>query len=168
MDVRDLLGHMRDTPSDRAVARDTGFDRRTVRRYRAWALAQGFLTDPLPALELLHTQLATTLPDPLPPQNASTVEPYRTLVTALREQGVEIRAIWQRLQERGYTGSYPSVHRFVQRLDPRAPDACHVQNYSAHLLQRYLAYPPSPLTPGVHSGHPHSLHRISLPCSEPS
>ncbi|NTV88345.1 MAG: IS21 family transposase, partial [Burkholderiaceae bacterium] len=123
MDVRDLLRHMRDNPSDRAVARDTGFDRRTVRRYRTWALAQGFLTDPLPALEVLHTQLAMTLPDPLPPQNASTVEPYRELVTALRDQDVEIRAIWQRLQERGYTGSYPSVHRFVQRLDPRAPDA---------------------------------------------
>ena len=122
MDVRDLLRHIRDNPSDRAVARDTSFDRRTVRRYRIWAEAQGLLTDPLPSLEHLHAQLATTLPDPLPPQNTSSVEPYRDLVVALRDQHVEVAAIWQRLKERGYTGSYPSVHRFVQRLEPSTPD----------------------------------------------
>ena len=123
MDVRDLLRHMRNDPSDRAVARDTGFDRRTVHRYRTWAEAQGVLTDPLPSLEELHARLAATLPDPLPPQNTSSVEPYRDLVVALRDQNVEVAAIWQRLKERGYTGSYPSVHRFVQRLDPRPLDA---------------------------------------------
>jgi transposase len=94
-----------------------------VHRYRTWAEAQGVLTDPLPSLEELHLRLSATLPDPLPPQNTSSVEPYRDLVVVLRDQNVEVAAIWQRLKERGYTGSYPSVHRFVQRLDPRPLDA---------------------------------------------
>jgi transposase len=67
--------------------------------------------------------VATTLSLPPPPQNVSGVEPYRAVVVELRRQGVEIAAILQRLRERGYTGSYPSVYRFVKRLAPDAPAA---------------------------------------------
>ena len=123
MDLRHLLLHLRDTPSDRAVSRETGFNRRTVQRYRTWATTHGLLTDPLPSLEELHAQAAATFPQARPPQNVSSVEPYRELVVQLRAQGVEIRALWHRLKEQGYTGSYPSVHRFVRALEPRAPDA---------------------------------------------
>jgi transposase len=123
MDLRDLLLHLRDQPSDRAIQRDTGLNRRTIQRYRRWATAQGLLTDPLPPLEVVQAQAATTLTPPPPPQNISTVEPYRGLVLTLRQQGVEIAAIYQRLRERGYSGSYPSVYRFVRALEPRLPDA---------------------------------------------
>jgi transposase len=34
---------------------------------------------------------------------------------------VEIAAIWQRLQEQGYAGSYGAVYRFVRRLEPLTP-----------------------------------------------
>jgi len=53
-----------------------------------------------------------------PPQNVSSVEPYRELVKKLRKDGVEIAAIRERLRERGYTGSYSSVHSFVRNLEP--------------------------------------------------
>lgn len=123
MDIRELVRLMRDEPSNRALSRDIGFDRRTIARYRAWATEQGLFAGPLPSLEELHIRLAATLPDPLPPQNISTVAPFRDVVLELRRQKVEVKAIWQRLQERGYTGSYPAVHRFVQRLEARLPDA---------------------------------------------
>jgi hypothetical protein len=36
MDLRTLLVHIRENPSDRAIARDLGLDRRTVGRYRLY------------------------------------------------------------------------------------------------------------------------------------
>jgi transposase len=44
------------------------------------------------------------------------------VIEKLRAAKVEVTAIHQRLQERGYTGSYSSVRRFVQRLEPSSPE----------------------------------------------
>jgi transposase len=123
MDLSNLLLHLRDNPSDRAVARDTGLNRRTVQTYRIWATAQQLLTDPLPSRTTIQAARAATFPTTPPPQNVSTVEPYRDLVVAWRAQGVDVMAIWQRLQEHGFTGHYSSVHRFVRTLEPSLPDA---------------------------------------------
>jgi transposase len=105
------------------VQRDTGLDRRTIQRYRAWAGAQGLLTGPLPTLEELQGLAAQTLTAPPPPQMVSSVEPFRTVVVELRAQGAEMAAIWERLKERGYTGSYSSIRRFVRTLEPQPPEA---------------------------------------------
>jgi len=51
------------------------------------------------------------------------VEPYHDIVAKLHKEGVEIAAIRERLKERGYSGSYSAVYRFVRRLDPRRPEA---------------------------------------------
>lgn len=123
MNIRELLRHLRASDSDRAVQRATGIDRRTVQRYRAWAIEQQLLSGPLPGLAELQQLVAATLSAPLPPQMVSTVEPYRDLVVRLRAQGVEMAAIWGRLQERGYSGSYSAIRRFVRTLEPREPDA---------------------------------------------
>ncbi|MDY7075576.1 MAG: PIN domain-containing protein, partial [Chloroflexota bacterium] len=58
-----------------------------------------------------------------PPQNTSSVEPYRDLVTQLLKENVEIAAIKCRLEERGYTGSYSAVRRFVRKIKPHTPEA---------------------------------------------
>ena len=123
MDIRELLRHIQANPSDRGVQREIGVHRQTVRRYREWAAEQGLLSGPLPPLEGLQALLEATLPNPKAPQNVSSVEPYRDIVTQLRKEGVEIAAIYQRLKERGYTGSYSSVRRFVRRIDPRPLEA---------------------------------------------
>jgi transposase len=123
MDIRELLRHLRANDSDRAVARDTAIDRRTVQRYRAWAAAQGLLTGPLPPLEQLQRLLEQTLTSPAPPQMVSSVEPFRAVVVELRAQATEMAAIWERLKERGYTGSYSSIRRFVRQLEPKQPQA---------------------------------------------
>jgi transposase len=122
MDIRELLLHIQAHASNRQVERDTGIDRRTVKRYRDWATAQGLLAEPLPPLEDLQALLDLTLPEPVPPQNESSVEPYRELVTQLVKENVEIAAIHCRLAERGYTGSYSAVYRFVNNIRPHLPD----------------------------------------------
>jgi transposase len=122
MDIRELLVHIRAEPSNRQVARDIGVDRRTVQRYREWAQAQGLLTGPLASLAELQVRLEQTMPQRQPPQNISSIEPYRELVEQLVRENIEAAAIHCRLTERGYTGSYSAVHRFVSKLRPHTPD----------------------------------------------
>ncbi|MDP9454162.1 MAG: IS21 family transposase [Actinomycetota bacterium] len=122
MDLREVLRHLQTTTNLSAIQRATGLNRRTLMRYRAWATEQGLLTGPLPPLEDLQRLAARTLAPPSPPQTVSTVEPYRDLVVALHARGVEGTAIWQRLGERGHTGSLSSIYRFLHQLAPPVPD----------------------------------------------
>jgi transposase len=51
-------------------------------------------------------------------------EPFRARIEALRRDGVELQAIFQRLKaENGYTGSYSALYRYVRHLEDRAPTA---------------------------------------------
>jgi transposase len=119
LDIRELLLQLRKHASDRAVAHKLNLHRQTVKRYRIWAHAQGLLDgQPLPGLGELEKLVQATLPEKPPPQNISVVEPYRDLVQELRRQKTEMTAIHARLTERGFTGSYSSVRRFVHTLEP--------------------------------------------------
>jgi len=119
MDIRELLTQIRANASDRQIHRDTGVARRTIKRYREWAQEQGLLEGDWPPLDELVGLFNQTLPVPTPPQNTSSVEPYRVMVKQLVDQNVEIAAQYQRLQERGYSGSYSAVYRFVRTLKPK-------------------------------------------------
>lgn len=122
LDIRELLLQLRKHPSDRAVAQQLNLHRQTVKRYRTWAQAHGLLDQqPLPSLGELEQLVLATLPEKPPPQNISSVEPYREVVQALRRQKTEMTAIHARLTERGFTGSYSAVRRFVHVLEPKAP-----------------------------------------------
>jgi transposase len=123
MEIQEILRRLRAGDSDRAIHRALGMHRETVKKYRVWATEQGLLTGELPSVAELHQLLATTLPNSAPPQNVSSVEPYRQLVVKLRSEGVEVAALHARLQERGYSGSYAAVWRFVRQLEPVTPDA---------------------------------------------
>lgn len=123
MDVYDLLTHLRATRSDRQVTRDTGCARSTVSRYRQWAQEQGLLDGDPPPPDVVQHLIHQTLPKLEPPQNTSSVEPYAETVKKLRKKKVEVRAIFLRLRERGFTGSYSAVYRFVRKLEPRDPEA---------------------------------------------
>ena len=119
MDIREILRRLQAGQSNRAIARATGINRKTVGRYRAWAAKHGLLSGPLPPLGELHQLVEDTLKSSPPRQNVSSVEPYRKQVEKLRQENVEIAAIYERLKERGYSGSYSSVHRFVRNLEPK-------------------------------------------------
>ncbi len=123
MDIREMLRLMQRNQSNRKIAAVLQINRKTVDKYYALALEKGLLNRELPALEELERLLKKALPERKPPQVVSSVEPYRETVTKLRQQGVEIAAIRQRLRERyGYQGSYAAVWRFVNKLEDRQPE----------------------------------------------
>ena len=122
LDIRELLRHLREGRSDRAIHQALGLGRPTISKYRRWAEQEGLLTGPLPALIELQARLKASQP-PSPPQTVSTVEPYRATVLTLLEQGLETEAIYQRLKEQhGFPGQYQAVWRFVRKLEPARPD----------------------------------------------
>jgi len=123
MDIREILAHMRAGSSNRQMERDLRIDRRTAGRYREWAEEQGLLKGKLPEIEKLQALLESTLPDKQPPQNISTVEPYREVVEKLVKEKVEAKAIYHRLGERGFKGSYSAVYRFVRGIKGQKLDA---------------------------------------------
>jgi len=116
VDIRAILMQLRAGVSQRQIERELKINRRTVKKYRQWAERHGLLTGELPALEELQALLAKTMPETQPPQNVSTVERYRALAEKLVNEKVETMAIYQRLQEKGFTGTYMAVYRFVRQL----------------------------------------------------
>lgn len=116
--IRDIVYRLQQGQSERQIARDVGISRVTVRKYRQVAEGGGYLAhrERVPSRTELAEQLG---PAPRPPQNVSSVEPYREVVERLLEAGVELTAILARLREQhGYRGSYSSVQRFVRQLRP--------------------------------------------------
>lgn len=116
MDIRAILMQLRAGLSQRQIERELKLNRRTVKKYRKWAAQHGLLAGELPPLEELQALLAQTMPGSPPPQNVSTVESYRAVVEKLVNEKVETRAIYQRLQEQGFEGSYMAVYRFVRQF----------------------------------------------------
>jgi transposase len=116
VNIRAMLMQLRAGVSQRQIARELKVDRRTVKKYRHWAQRHGLLSGALPPLEELQALLAQTMPEGQPPQNVSTVASYRALVEKLVKEKVETKAIYQRLQEKGFSGSYMAVYRFVRQL----------------------------------------------------
>ena len=116
--ILDIIYRLRAGQSQRAIVRDLGYARDTVRRYAKWAQKMGYLapSSDLPKLEDLQVEL----PAPHRMSNISSVEPYRDVVKAFLDQGVEMAPIHKRLvRNHGYTGSYTSVRRFVASLLPK-------------------------------------------------
>jgi transposase len=122
-DIRELLRHLREGRSARAIHRALGLGRPTIAKYRRWAEQEGLLSGPLPSLAEVQARLQASLP-PAPPQTVSSVEPHRAAVLDLLARGLEIEALYQRLREdHGFTGKYSAVWRFVRKLEPQRPEA---------------------------------------------
>ena len=119
MDIREMLRHIREERSDRQIGKDLEVDRRTVKRYRQWAQAQGLLEGDLPDHQSLLKLLDETLPEKQPPQNSSQAAPYRARIEQLLKEKVKVTAIYDRLREQGYQGSYISVLRLARKIAPK-------------------------------------------------
>ncbi len=119
VDMLEILRLVRAGESNSTIAQVLGCNRRTVIKYRQWLTAQGLLEGPLPTAGALQRLLTTTLPPVLPPQQRSSLAPYREEIRTLREQGVEFAAIRVRLEERhGHPVSYTAVRRLAAHLTP--------------------------------------------------
>ncbi len=124
MEIREMIRHIREGRSDRQIGKDLGMDRRTVKRYRKWAEEQGLLIGELPDHESLLKRLDATMAEKVPPQNSSTAERYRGRIEALLKEKVKVTAIYDRLKEQGYQGSYASVLRLARRIEPKEVESC--------------------------------------------
>jgi transposase len=121
--IQDIVRRIQLGESERRIAKDMKISRGTVHKYHEIAKEKGYLekTDAQPSESELKEALG---PGVQAPRQVSTVEPYREAIRDWLKQGVEMTAIWQRLQENfGYTGGYSSIRRFVHRLEPVEPEA---------------------------------------------
>lgn len=106
---RQVLARLRAGDTDREVSRCGLMGREKVAALRALAAEQGWLEPdhPLPDEAELATLLA---PARRAASTVSSVEPWRALVTAWVEEGVQGTTIHAALRRNhGYTGSYVSV-----------------------------------------------------------
>lgn len=114
--IEEVLERSRRGESDRAIARDLGLSRVTVRKYREAVVG---LDEEAKGVQLERW----SKPETRPPQTISTLKPYETVVEGMLEKGMELRTIHDRLRDdHGYDGSYSSVRRFVARQHPQEPD----------------------------------------------
>jgi transposase len=120
--LREVIYRLRAGESQRRVAKDLCISRTTVSKYYGWAEAQGYLDASCPLPD--DATLAAALGEPpQPPCVESSVEPYHEIVQSWVDQGVEMTAIWQHLQDDYYySGSYSAVRRFVSKLRSTAPE----------------------------------------------
>jgi transposase len=120
--IQDIIRRLQLGESERRIALDMHISRKTVRKYHEIAKEKKCLENAggLPGDRELLEMLG---PGVQAPKQASTVEPYRATIQEWVKQGIEMTAIWLRLQENyGYKGGYSSVRRFVHRLEPIEPE----------------------------------------------
>ena len=120
MDMEVLLGLLREGRSDRNIANTMKLDRRTVKKYRVFSEAEGWLSGALPELAEIHQQVKRKLHR----QRGRRRElgEWETAIKELYEKGVAARIIHQRLeQEAGYELSETQVRRYVQTLKKANP-----------------------------------------------
>jgi transposase len=121
--IQDIIRRLQLGESERRIAQDMRISRPTVHKYHEIAKQKGYLgqSDAPPSDGQLKEALG---PGVQAPRQVSTVEPYREAIQSWLKQGVEMTAIWLRLQENyGYKGGYSSIRRFVHRLEPVEPEA---------------------------------------------
>jgi transposase len=122
LDIQEMIRRFRLGQSDRAIGRDTAIDRKTVGAWRDWAEGQGFLDgEAMPDEIAIADRLKATAPEATggPPLS---VEKWRELVIAKREEGVELTALLRILREHDFKGSNSALRRFVARIEKRAPE----------------------------------------------
>ncbi len=116
-DAKELIRRLQLKQSGRTIAREMRVSRETVKCYRELGEREGWL-DGHPLPEAQEIQKARSVKKAKPAvQETSSVLPYKAQVEELlKDSKMTVAVIRQRLAERGYSGSYSSVNRFVSRL----------------------------------------------------
>jgi hypothetical protein len=120
---RQILVRMRRGDSDRDIARSKTMGRKKIALVREIAARHGWLgrEAALPDEDVMAAMLARKETPP-PSSCVSTLEPWRAQITKWRATGVQCTTIHATLvRNRGYTGSYSSVYRFLLHIDSARP-----------------------------------------------
>jgi len=121
--IQDIIRRLQLGEGERRIARDMKISRGTVHKYHEIAKQNNYL-EKAETRPIDNELLKALGPGVQTPRQVSTVLPYREAVQDWLKQGIEMTAIWRRLQENyGYSGGYSSVRRFVHRLAPVEPEA---------------------------------------------
>jgi transposase len=121
VDVYEVIRLKRLGKSHAEIGRLVSCSQPVVRKYIRWAGREGLLDGALPDPVAVGQRLGATLPEQAPPQQTSTLAAFSETVRAMRQRGMEIAAIRQRLVEQhGEPVSYEALRRLVRRLE-RAP-----------------------------------------------
>lgn len=118
-----LLERLRDGQSAREVERSGVASRNKIASVRKLVEPLGWLNpaNPLPSSEQIKSLLVK---DHVLPERTSLVEPYRTRVEQLVEEGRAPKQIWRVLRrEKDFKGSVGAVKRFLKRLGSSKPKA---------------------------------------------
>ena len=123
MDIREMIRMIRKNVSHRKIAVMMRCSRNTVNKYAKLAEEMGWLSGELPAMAVIKNEIEKQ-PGPGATERATETVRYHAMIVQLRSQNVEVAALHQILQdEHGYTGSYSTLWRYVQQLEPRLPEA---------------------------------------------
>jgi len=120
--LQELVRLHRMKKSVRVIARQLAMGRNTVKGYLDAFSKAGLLDgEPgdLPSFEVLHASVQEHLPSKAAPQQTSSVERWKTRISALRSKGAKPTAIhdWLRLHELEYAGSVSAVRRLCLQLE---------------------------------------------------
>jgi transposase len=118
---RQAIVRMRSGSSDRDISRSRLMGRKKARTLRELAQHEGWLDLNLPVPE--EAAIAAALPQTAPrAASVSLVAAHTDQVRTWRKDGTKGVAIHQALVRKyGFTGSYASVQRFLQRLEAKTP-----------------------------------------------
>lgn len=117
MEVREVLRRLTAGQSLREIARTTGLDRKTVRRYAEAAAGCGFQANPGSLSEELVAEVARSVqvrPTPTPSDERAALVRERERIAQWLEQGLRLTKVHALLKRGGTTTSYATLRRFAQ------------------------------------------------------
>lgn len=117
LDVRELLRRWQSRHGIKAIAREAGIDRKTIRRYIAAAEALGIALDAVLTDDLVHAvaQFVQARPTPTPSEAREDLMPERARIAAWLEAKppLQLTRVHTLLLRDGVTTSYATLRRFA-------------------------------------------------------
>jgi transposase len=116
MEVREVLRRLAAAQSLREIARATGLDRKTVRRYVEAASESGFVAGENAVSEAVVAEVARRVQEraePLPSDERVALEEQRARIAAWLGDGLRLTKVQVLLERDGITSSYATLRRFA-------------------------------------------------------
>lgn len=125
-DVNEIIGRWRGAQSARQIARETGLDRKTVRRYLAAATSCAVARDKEPSSQDIEriAQRVQTRPRPERSETWKQLLPHKERIAAAihGQKPLRLRGVHRRLQHEGVIVTYWMLRRFALQMQNERPN----------------------------------------------